>query len=89
MLLEIHFGLIHNGLMQLRDYLKQRQITMAAFGLLMSPPVSAGKVNHWLRGSRRVSLDEALQIETLTEGGVTPRELALPKYQSIKGSASV
>lgn len=62
--------------MQLRDYLKQRQITMVAFGQLLTPKVSAGKVNHWLRRTRRVSLEEALQIELLTNGEVTPRELA-------------
>ena len=62
--------------MQLRDYLKHRQITMVAFGQLLTPKVSAGKVNHWLRCTRRVSLEEALQIESLTNGEVTPRELA-------------
>ena len=67
--------------MQLRDYLKTHHITMVAFGQLLSPPVSAGKVNHWLRRTRRVSLEEALQIETLTKGVVTPRELAWGKSQ--------
>lgn len=61
--------------MQLRDYLKQRQTSMLAFGQLLSPPVSASKVNHWLRRTRRVSLEEALQIEALTSGQVTPRDL--------------
>ncbi|MDH1477398.1 helix-turn-helix domain-containing protein [Comamonas thiooxydans] len=72
--------------MQLRDYLKQRQITMVAFGQLLTPKVSAGKVNHWLRRTRRVSLEEALQIEMLTNGEVTPRELAWPsKSQTNEG----
>ena len=62
--------------MQLRHYLQKHRITMAAFGQLFDPPLSAGKVNHWLRGTRRVSLDEALQIEVLTDGEVTPRDLA-------------
>ena len=75
LLIEIHYGLIHNGSMQLRDYLKQRQISMLAFGRLLNPPVSAGKVNHWLRRTRRVSLEEALQIEALTSGQVTPHDL--------------
>lgn len=65
--------------MQLRDYLKTHHITMVAFGQLLSPPVSAGKVNHWLRRTRRVSLEEALQIEALTSGAVTARELAWVK----------
>lgn len=51
---------------------------MAAFGKRLTPPVSAGKVNHWLRGTRRVSLAEALQIERLTGGEVTARDLAKP-----------
>lgn len=73
--LVIHFGLIHNGLMQLRDYLHQHQLTHAAFGKRLNPPVSAGKVNHWLQGTRRVSLDAALQIEEITGGDVGPRDL--------------
>lgn len=60
--------------MQLRDYLHQRQITQAAFGRLLDPPVSQGKVNHWLRGTRRVSLVEAVQIERITDGEVRPHD---------------
>lgn len=72
----IHCGLIHNGSMQLKTYLQKHGITMASFGQRLDPPVSAGKVNHWLRGTRRVSLEEALQIEVLTQGEVGLRELA-------------
>ncbi|XJC73361.1 hypothetical protein ACHFCA_21660 [Delftia tsuruhatensis] len=46
-------------------------------------PVSAGKVNHWLRGTRRVSLEEALQIEVLTQGEVGLRELVNPRTAEI------
>ncbi len=67
--------MIHNGYMRLRDYLQQHQITQAAFGQRMTPPVSQGKVNHWINGTRRVSLAEALQIEIVTGGAVTPRDL--------------
>jgi DNA-binding transcriptional regulator YdaS (Cro superfamily) len=62
--------------MHLRDYLRQHNLSQAAFGQLISPPVSAGKVNHWLEGRRRVSLAEALQILRLTKGQVTLAELA-------------
>lgn len=62
--------------MHLRDYLHANGITQAAFGRLLSPPVSQGKVNHWLHGARRVSLSEALQIERLTQGAVTLQDLA-------------
>ena len=62
--------------MNLRDYINQNGITQEAFGRLLDPPVSQGKVNHWLHGTRRVSLSEALQIERLTQGTVTLDELA-------------
>lgn len=62
--------------MQLRDYLTKHSLTQHAFGLLMNPPVSQGKVNHWLQGTRRVSLSEALQIQQVTGGEVTVEELA-------------
>ena len=75
--------------MQLRDYLKKHQITMVAFGQLLKPPVSAGKVNHWLRRTRRVSLDEALQIETLTFCEVTPRELVWTKDHESEETTNV
>lgn len=75
--------------MQLRDYLKKHQITMVAFGLLLKPPVSAGKVNHWLRRTRRVNLEEALQIEALTSGEVTPRELVWTKDHESQETTNV
>lgn len=59
---------------------------MASFGQRLNPPVSAGKVNHWLRGTRRVSLEEALQIEDLTQGEVGLRELAKPKAVDFGGA---
>lgn len=62
--------------MNLRDYLTKNGITQEAFGRLLTPPVSQGKVNHWLHGARRVSLIEALQIERLTQGAVTLQDLA-------------
>ncbi len=62
--------------MHLRDYLQLQGISQAAFGQRLVPPVSQGKVNHWLEGRRRVSLAEALQIQRLTQGNVTLPELA-------------
>lgn len=70
--------MIHNGYMRLRDYLQKHKITQAAFGQRMRPPVSQGKVNHWINGTRRVSLAEALQIEVLTDGDVPPTDLLPP-----------
>lgn len=57
---------------------------MASFGQRLVPPVSAGKVNHWLRGTRRVSLEEALQIEGLTQGAVSLRDLASSKELAVE-----
>lgn len=62
--------------MHLRDYLRDESLSQAAFGQKLDPPVSAGKVNHWLEGRRRVSLAEALQVLALTGGRVTLPELA-------------
>lgn len=62
--------------MNLRDYLLEKNLTQAAFGQQISPPVSQGKVNHWLQGTRRISLLEALQIQRLTCGVVTVEDLA-------------
>ncbi|MDP3625033.1 MAG: hypothetical protein Q8S12_00435 [Hydrogenophaga sp.] len=62
--------------MQLREYLQKHQLTQATFGKRLTPPVSQGKVNHWINGTRRVSLVEALQIESLTGGLVSAEDLA-------------
>lgn len=62
--------------MSLRLYLQKHQITQAEFGRRLCPPVSQGKVNHWLHGTRRVSLAEGLQIVSVTGGEVTLESLA-------------
>ncbi|RYF60739.1 MAG: hypothetical protein EOO27_04775 [Comamonadaceae bacterium] len=62
--------------MSLRTYLSRHSITQAEFGRLLVPPVSQGKVNHWLNGTRRVSLTEGLQIVDLTQGEVSLQSLA-------------
>ena len=72
----IRFEIHHNVVMKLRSYLMSRRITQAEFGQMLRPPVSQGKVNHWLHGSRRVSLAEAIQIVSLTAGEVDLQSLA-------------
>ncbi|MDX9843611.1 MAG: YdaS family helix-turn-helix protein [Aquabacterium sp.] len=62
--------------MQLKDYLLAEGLTQAEFGQRLTPAVSQGKVNHWLHGTRRVSLAEALQIEEVTQGKVTVKDLS-------------
>lgn len=59
---------------------------MASFGQRLDPPVSAGKVNHWLRSTRRVSLEEALQIEALTQGEVSLRDLASREMLTVEAA---
>ena len=83
--LDVQYGLIHNGLMliHLRDYLKRHRLTHAEFGLKLDPPVSASKVSHWVQGTRRVSLVEALQIETLTHGELEPRRLVCERRECV------
>jgi predicted XRE-type DNA-binding protein len=71
------FVIHHNVVMRLREYLQTHQLTQAAFGQLLTPPVSQGKVNHWINGTRRVSLAEALQIEVVTGGEIQPADLVL------------
>ncbi len=63
--------------MKLREYLAQEKITQAAFGGMLCPSVSQGKVNHWLNGTRRVSLVEAIQIQRVTNNKVTVFDLAM------------
>lgn len=62
--------------MRLDEYLTAKKMSQGAFGALLTPPVSQTLVSQWNRGVTRVMLDQAIQIETLTEGQVTPRELA-------------
>ena len=62
--------------MRLDEYLKEKRLSQAAFGALLMPPVTQSLVSQWIRGSARVMLEQAVQIETLTQGQVTPRELA-------------
>lgn len=62
--------------MHLRDWLQKEGLTQDALGLRLVPPVSQGKVSHWLNGTRRVSLGEALQLGRITNGDVTFEELA-------------
>lgn len=61
--------------MHLRDWLTQKGLTQEALGQRMSPPVSQGKVSHWLNGTRRVNLGEALQLHAITNGDVSFAEL--------------
>lgn len=62
-------------LMRLDEYLTTKKMSQGAFGALLTPPVSQTLVSQWNRGVTRVMLDQALQIEAITNGLVTPRDL--------------
>lgn len=61
--------------MDLRDWMKQNSVTQEDFGQRLNPPISQAKVSHWLQGTRRVSLAEALQVAEITGGAVTGEDL--------------
>ncbi|MBR8074386.1 helix-turn-helix domain-containing protein [Burkholderia cenocepacia] len=62
--------------MRLDDYLKEKKLSQAAFGALLNPPVTQSLVSQWIRGTVRVTLDQALQVEKLTDGAITPQDVA-------------
>lgn len=60
--------------MKLDAYLTEKGISQAEFGKKLSPPVSQGLVSQWINGGTRVTLDNALEIERVTDGAVTVRD---------------
>lgn len=63
--------------MELREWMRINGMSQQEFGAKLRPPASQGKVNHWLAGTRRVSLAEALHISIeVTGGAVSLQELA-------------
>lgn len=62
--------------MRLDDYLRSVKVTQSEFGAQLSPPVTQGTVSHWCQGRTRVSLRYSIQIETLSEGKVSPTDCA-------------
>lgn len=63
--------------MRLDAYMRENRLTQAALGALLSPPVSQSLVSQWFRGVTRITLEQAVQIQKLTSGLVTPEECAL------------
>ena len=60
--------------MHLNDYLKVNNISQEDFGKLINPPVLQTHVSKWVRGVIRVTLEQALQIQKVTEGAVNPTD---------------
>ncbi|SAK53346.1 hypothetical protein AWB78_01317 [Caballeronia calidae] len=62
--------------MRLDEYLKDQKLSQAALAALLQPPVTQSLVSQWIRGMVRMNLDQAVQIEEISNGAVTPRDLA-------------
>ncbi len=62
--------------MKLDEYLNKNGLSQAEFGKKLTPPVSQGLVSQWINGGTRVTLDNALEIERVTDGSVTVRDCA-------------
>lgn len=73
--------------MNLRDWLTSHDMTQEALGRRMQPPVSQGKVSHWLNGTRRMNLGEALQVHHITQGEVGFAELWAMYRQPVRREA--
>lgn len=62
--------------MHLEEHLKQSSQSQGEFGQTLVPPASQALVSQWVRGVTRVTLDYALQIESVTGGSVSPQDCA-------------
>lgn len=62
--------------MRIDAYLKEKGMTQAAFGATLVPAASQSLVSQWIRGSTRITLQQALDIEAKTSGAVTPHDCA-------------
>lgn len=57
--------------MDLTQYRKNKKVSQAAFGALLTPPASQGLVSQWERGETRITLDYAVQIDHVTSHEVS------------------
>lgn len=62
--------------MTLNEWMKEHGVSQAALGAMLSPPVLQNHVSKWLLGSVRVTLEQALQIQRITNGVITPADCA-------------
>lgn len=62
--------------MHLDAYLKENGVSQGEFGQKLKPSASQGLVSQWVRGTTRVTLEYALQIDELTRGVVSPKDCA-------------
>ncbi|TDV06038.1 helix-turn-helix domain-containing protein [Paraburkholderia caballeronis] len=62
--------------MRLDEYMREHRLTQAALGARLVPPVTQSQVSQWFRGITRITLEQALQIQVLSGGLVTPADCA-------------
>ncbi|HDR9834686.1 helix-turn-helix domain-containing protein [Burkholderia multivorans] len=62
--------------MRLDAYMREHKLTQGALGAMLNPPVSQSQVSQWFRGRTSITLDQALQIQAITNGLVTPADCA-------------
>ncbi|VWB88808.1 hypothetical protein BLA13014_04112 [Burkholderia aenigmatica] len=62
--------------MRLDAYMREHKLTQAALGAMLTPPVSQSQVSQWFRGRTSITLEQALQIQSVTNGEVTPADCA-------------
>lgn len=60
--------------MRLDAYMRGHKLTQAALGAMLKPPISQSQVSQWFRGRTSITLEQALQIQSITNGLVTPAE---------------
>lgn len=62
--------------MRLDTYMREHKLTQTALGAMLNPPVSQSQVSQWFRGRTSITLEQALQIQEITKGEVTPADCA-------------
>lgn len=67
--------------MKLDDWLKAEGRTQEEFGLLLVPPVTQGRLSHWVTGRHRIPLAYAVQVKRLTSGVVAEEDWLEPSDQ--------
>jgi plasmid maintenance system antidote protein VapI len=73
--------------MALGKYLNDSGTSQRSFGQLLTPPVTQGQMSQWIRGTTRITLDYALQIDALSN--VSPTDCAAMFKASPLEQASV
>jgi DNA-binding transcriptional regulator YdaS (Cro superfamily) len=73
--------------MNIREYLKNNELTQIAFAHLVG--VTQGMVHQWISGHRKVSLKFAVKIEEVTQGEILASDLRPDLYRLLVKSRGV